>query len=68
MDLGRWSLAAPDYPQVHISTHRCPNQLELVLCEVDNPLYSVYVAVPVRLRTFALGAKHTSHLFDRPTN
>lgn len=47
MDFGRWSLLARDYPQVHISTYRCSNRLELVLCEVDNPLYSVYVTVPV---------------------
>lgn len=47
MDLGRRSLLAQDYPQVHISTHQCLNQLELVLCEVNNPLYSVYVTIPV---------------------
>ena len=39
-------LAAENFPRIKISTLKCKNQLELILCTVNNPLYSSYVTIP----------------------
>lgn len=36
-------------PTLGITTHKCENNLELVLCTVNNPLYALYVTIPVTL-------------------
>lgn len=41
------ALIAVDYPKIEITTFKCSNALELVSCIVENPLYAVYVTVPV---------------------
>lgn len=50
MEVGRTVLDAKGYPNIEISTYKCMNQLELVLCKVENPLYSAYVTIPVPKR------------------
>lgn len=45
-------------PMLEISTHKCENNLELVLCTVNNPLYALYVTVPVLSETWPLYYNH----------
>lgn len=45
--LGVNVLEETGFPKIEISAFKCQNGLELVLCNTKNPLYAVYVTIPV---------------------
>lgn len=47
-------LEAVGYPELDVSAYRCENGMELVVCQVESPLFAVYVTVPVRTTRAAL--------------
>lgn len=48
-NINSFSLDLQNYPKINIDTYQCENRLKLVLFQIDNPLYSAYVIVPVRV-------------------